>query len=325
MFGYIKEHAHGSLSPHQYPTELTMPSVKTPLLEVHYTEHGPPDGWPVVLSHGFPYSPHVYDKVTPHLTQAGARVIIPYLRGYGPTRFLSSATIRTAQQAALASDLIALLDALNIEKAILAGFDWGGLASCASTALWPERVAGLVCYAGYDVYEVATGQRPCAPQLEKIMWYQHLFQSGRGKECLKLHRREIARMLWQEWSPNWTFDEELFDLAAKSFENEDFVDIAISPYRHAFGNFRGDPRYDELERRLAAKPKIVVPAVTVDGVEDPLKPGGTQELSRAMFEGRHGHWKLQIGHAFPIEAPEEFAKAVLTVREWTQSEQTEPK
>ncbi|KAJ6584803.1 Alpha/Beta hydrolase protein [Mycena capillaripes] len=297
---------------------MELKTAKTAILEIAYYEHGPLTGWPVVLTHGFPYDIHVYDEVVPMLTAHGARVIVPYLRGYGPTRFLSPSTMRSGEQAALGSDLIALLDALGIERAILAGFDWGGLASCVASALWPERVVGLVSYAGYDIVDrshAATTQA-VAPSLECTMWYQHLFQSERGRDCLTRNRRELCRILWQQWSPTWAFSDALFEETAKSFDNPDFVDVVIHCYRHVFGNESGDPALEQLEEKLATKPKITVPTITLDGTVDPLKPGGTAAHA-VMFTGRHERRVEDVGHAFPPEAPAAFADAVLTVYRWS--------
>lgn len=291
-----------------------MPSVKTADLEIHYAEYGPSDGWPVVLSHGFPYSPEAFTKVTPLLTAEGARVLIPYLRGYGPTRFLSEDTSRTGQQAALACDLVEFLEALNVENAILAGFDWGGLAGCAATALFPEKVRGLVCYGGYDVYDPRDSRQPVSPSLEKVMWYQHLFQSARGEDCLRSSRNEIAQLLWDEWSPSYQTPTEMKEAFFRAFQNPDFMDVVVSVYRHSMGNWPGEERFAEYEQILTSRPAIKVPAVTVDGSLDPLKPGGTEASTQDTFVGKHEHWTLPIGHAFPLEAPRDFARAVLTVK-----------
>ncbi|KAI3325345.1 putative hydrolase [Xylariaceae sp. AK1471] len=294
-------------------------TTKTPLLSIAYYEHGAPDGWPVVLAHGFPYDIHAYDAVVPRLVSRGARVIVPYTRGYGPTRFLSAQTMRTGQQAALASDIVSLLDALDIQKATLAGFDWGGLASCVAALLWPERVSGLVSYAGYDVADVA-GQRdhiPFPPSLECVMWYQHLFQGERGRRCLTRDRRELCRILWKQWSPSWAFTDEVFERTAESFENPDFVDVVIHCYRFHLGNEAGDPALEDLEKKLAAKPKITVPSITLDGTLDPLKPGGSAS-HEDMFAARHERREFEVGHAFPAEAPEAFAQAIIDVHSWSQ-------
>ncbi|TDK31381.1 alpha/beta hydrolase [Rhizobium deserti] len=293
-----------------------MRTVTTGTLEIAYLESGAADGWPVVLSHGFPYDPHAYDEVAPHLAEAGARVIVPYLRGFGPTRFRSATSMRSGQQAALGKDVIDLLDALGIQRAILAGYDWGGLASCVATALWPERVAGLVSYAGYDIIDVKRLGHSFPPSLEHAAWYQHLFQHERGRECLTLHRRDLCRILWQQWSPTWAFDDETFERTAASFDNPDFVDVVVHSYRFDFGLAAGDPALAELEARLAEKPPITVPAITLDGTQDPLKPGGTADHAK-MFKARHEHRVVECGHSFPWEAPEEFADAVMTVRAWT--------
>jgi len=294
---------------------MTLKTAKTPILEIAYYEHGSLTGWPVILSHGFPYDIHAYDEVVPLLTAQGARVIVPYVRGYGPTRFLSSSTMRSGQQAALGSDIIALLDALSIDKAILAGFDWGGLSSCVASALWPERVSGLVSYAGYDVVDRVAQRKAFDPSLECVMWYQHLFQSERGRDCLTRNRREITRILWQQWSPKWAFSDALFEETVKSFDNPDFVDVVLHCYRHVFGNKDGDPALEQLEERLAKQPKITVPTITLDGTQDPLKPGGSATHD-VMFAGQHERRVYDVGHAFPAEAPAAFADAVLTVHQW---------
>ncbi|KAJ7787147.1 Alpha/Beta hydrolase protein [Mycena olivaceomarginata] len=297
---------------------MELKTATTPILEIAYYEHGPPTGWPVLLLHGFPYDVHAYDEVVPLLTAQGARVIVPYLRGYGLTRFRSPSTMRSGQQAALGSDVIALMDALSIEKAVLAGFDWGGLASCVASALWPERVSGLVSYAGYDVVDRVAQRQSFSPSLECVMWYQHLFQSERGRDCLVRNRREICRILLQQWSPTWSFSDYLFEEAAKSFENPDFVDVVLHCYRHVFGNEEGDPALEHLEERLAKKLKITVPTITLDGTLDPLKPGGSVSHAE-MFAGKHERRVEDVGHAFPAEAPEAFADAVLTVHGWSTS------
>ncbi|KAI1742731.1 Alpha/Beta hydrolase protein [Xylaria scruposa] len=289
--------------------------IKTPILEIAYYEHGTHDGWPVVLAHGFPYDIHAYDEVIPHLASAGARIIVPYARGYGPTRFLSAETMRTGQQAALASDIVALLDALGIQKATLTGFDWGGLASCVAAALWPERVSALVSYAGYDVADVAAEQEPAPASLECVMWYQHLFQSERGRKCLAQDRKALCRILWEQWSPAWKFADETFERTAEAFENPDFVDVVIHAYRFVHGKEAGDPTLEHLEEKLATKPKITVPCITLDGTQDPLKPGGSASHAE-MFVGRHERRVFEVGHAFPAEAPEAFAQAIIDVQNW---------
>jgi pimeloyl-ACP methyl ester carboxylesterase len=285
------------------------------VLDVGYLDDGVPDGWAVVLSHGFPYDVHAYDAVAPLLAGRGARVIRPYQRGFGPTRFRSASVMRSGQQAALGSDLMALVTALSLEPVILAGYDWGGLASCVATALWPDRVAGLVSLASYDIIDIGAQRHASPPAVEHAVWYQHLFQTERGREGLSLYRRELCRMLWQQWSPGWEFDDATFDQTAASFGNQDFVEVVIHAYRHAFGLAPGDPAYAALEDRLAGRPKITVPAVTLDGARDPLKPGGTAGQAD-MFLGRHEHRVIEAGHNLPQEAPAAFADAVLTIRGW---------
>jgi pimeloyl-ACP methyl ester carboxylesterase len=294
----------------------TLKTVQTKLLEIAFLEEGPTTGWPLILAHGFPYDVHAYDEVAPRLAKAGARVITPYLRGFGPTRFLSRDTMRSGQQAALGRDLIDLLDALCIGRAILAGYDWGGLSSCVASALWPERVTGLVSYAGYDVIDVARLEHAFEPALEQVLWYHHLFQLERGRECLTQHRRALCRILWEQWSPGWLFDDAMFERTASSFDNPDFVDVVIHCYRFCFGLTAGDPALAAFETRLAERPKITAPAITLDGLRDPLKPGGTANHA-AMFTGRPEHRVVDCGHNLPWEAPEDFADAVLTIREWT--------
>ncbi|GIF41605.1 alpha/beta fold hydrolase [Actinoplanes xinjiangensis] len=294
-----------------------MEHVDAGALSVACLRDGPRDGWPVILSHGFPYDVHAYDDVVPALTARGAHVIRPYLRGFGATRFRSADTVRSGQQAALGSDLIALVEALHLDGVILAGYDWGGLASCVAAALWPRRVAGLVSLAGYDIIDIERQRHTFDPAIEYAVWYQHLFQTERGRETLTEHRRDLCRMLWRQWSPRWDFDEDTFTRTAASFDNPDFVDVAVHAYRHALGQAPGDQALDDLERRLAARPEIVVPAVTLDGATDTLKPGGTADHAR-MFRARHEHRTIDAGHNLPQEAPAAFADAVLTVRDWLQ-------
>jgi pimeloyl-ACP methyl ester carboxylesterase len=294
----------------------TLKTIQTKVLEIAFLDEGPAAGWPVILAHGFPYDVHAYDEVVPRLKRAGARVIVPYLRGFGPTRFLSAGTTRSGQQAALGHDLIDLLDGLGIHSATLAGYDWGGLASCVASALWPERVTGLVSYAGYDVIDVERLGHAYSPALEQVFWYQHLFQLERGRECLTLHRRELCHILWEQWSPAWKFGDATFERTASSFDNPDFVDVVIHCYRFCFGTAAGDPALASLEDRLAEKPKIGVPTITLDGTQDPLKPGGTANHA-TMFTARYEHRVVDCGHNLPWEAPHDFADAILTVRAWT--------
>ena len=295
--------------------EQPVKNVETAVLRIAYVEHGLSGGWPVILSHGFPYDVHAYDEVASILARAGARVIVPYGRGFGPTRFLSDNVMRNGQQAARGDDVVQLADALGLERPILGGFDWGGNASCVAAALWPERIGGLVSYAGFDVIDVRRQGHTVAPTLERVFWYQHLFQTERGRECLTKYRRELCRMLWSEWSPNWQFDDETFARSADSFDNPDFVEVVIHCYRWAFGIASGDPSLQPLEDHLAKKPAVKVPTVTIDGTADPLKPGGTAEHA-CMFVGPHEHRIVDAGHNLPQQAPQAFADAIIKVREW---------
>ncbi len=294
----------------------TLKTIQTKVLEIAFLDEGSANGWPVVLVHGFPYDIHAFDEVASRLAQAGARAIAPYLRGFGPTRFLSKKTMRSGQQAALGHDIVDLLDALGIRRAILAGYDWGGVASCVASALWPNRVTGLVSYAGYDIVDVERLRHAFAPALEHVQWYQHLFQLERGRECLTQRRRELCRLLWEQWSPGWSFDDATFERTALSFDNPDFVDVVIHCYRFCFGTEAGDPALASLEVRLAGKPKIGVPTITLDGARDPLKLGGTSSHA-PMFIAHHEHRVVDCGHNLPWEAPADFADAILTVRRWT--------
>jgi pimeloyl-ACP methyl ester carboxylesterase len=221
-------------------SEHQLKTVGTAELRIAYLEHGSTAGWPVILSHGFPYDVHAFNDVAAILVQARARVITPYARGFGPTRFLSETTMRSGQQAARGHDILQLADALELGRPILGGFDWGGNASCVAAALWPQRFGGLVSYASYDIIDIVGRSQPAPPSLERICWYQHLFQSERGRQCLAQHRRDLCRILWREWSPRWEFDEETFARSAEAFENPDFVDVVIHCYRHIFGNEAGD-------------------------------------------------------------------------------------
>jgi pimeloyl-ACP methyl ester carboxylesterase len=295
--------------------EQSVKTIETDTLLIAYVEYGPVDGWPVILSHGFPYDVHAFDEVALILKQEGARVIAPYTRGFGPTRFLSKDAMCNGQQAARGSDIIELSDALGLGRPILGGFDWGGNASCVAAALWPEHIGGLVSYASYDIIDIQQQKRALPPSLERVCWYQHLFQSERGRECLAENRYEIGRMLWSEWSPSWQFDESVYDRTAAAFDNPDFVDIVIHCYRFMHGLEAGDPAYQDQEDLLAQKPEIKVPAVTIDGKADPLKPGGTADHA-SLFVGLHEHLVINAGHNVPQEAPRVFADAVLKVHDW---------
>jgi pimeloyl-ACP methyl ester carboxylesterase len=282
------------------------------VLDVAYEQSGPSDSLPVLLLHGFPYDPRGFDEVASIVNAAGFRTIVPYLRGYGGTRFLSAETLRSGEQAALGQDLLELLDALGIEKAVVAGYDWGGRAACVVSALWPQRVAGLVSGAGYNIQDIPNSCKPADPEAEARLWYQYYFHTERGRSGLTQKRREITRLLWKMWSPTFAFDDATFERSAVSFDNEDFVDVVIHSYRHRFGNVAGDPRYAPIEARLAAQPRINVPAINLHGDADGVMPAALSETHGKYFTGPYQRRVVpNVGHNVPQEAPHAFADAVL--------------
>jgi pimeloyl-ACP methyl ester carboxylesterase len=286
--------------------------VRTSVLDIAYEESGPADGIAVLLMHGFPYDPRTYDEAVPPLVEAGCRVIVPYLRGYGATRFLVSDTLRSGQQAALGNDLKELIDALAVERAVLAGYDWGGRAACIVAALWPERALGLVSANGYNIHDIAGSVKPAAAEQEYRLWYQYYFHTERGRAGLQANRREFCRLLWRLWSPNWRFDEATYDRTAVSFNNPDFVDVVIHSYRHRFGYADGDPSLEAIERRLAAKPPISVPTIVLHGDGSGLSPSESSLKHAAFFAGPYQRRVIPTaGHNLPQEAPNAFADAVL--------------
>jgi pimeloyl-ACP methyl ester carboxylesterase len=287
--------------------------ITTPVLDIAYQQSGPPDGVPVVLLHGFPYDPRCYDEVVGLLDAAGGlRTIVPYLRGYGPTRFLSADTLRSGEQAALGQDLKELLDALQIERAVLAGYDWGGRAACVVSALWPERVKGLVSCTGYNIQDVLHAGKPIDPAQEARMWYVYYFHLERGRRALIERRRELTQQLWMMWSPSWAFDEAELDRAVAAFDNPDFVDVVTHSYRHRTGQVAGDPRYAAVEAHLATQPRISVPTIALHGAEDGVNPPVLSEAHDKYFTGFYQRRVLdKIGHNPPQEAPRAFADAVL--------------
>ena len=285
------------------------------VLDIACAELGPHDGPPVFLMHGFPYDIHTYAEVAPILANAGCRVIVPYLRGYGPTRFLSADTPRSGEQAALGADLLALMDALEIPRALLAGYDWGGRAACVVAALWPERCAGLVSFNSYNIQNIARAMEPDSPDNEHRLWYQYYFHSERGRAGLQQDRRGVTRLLWKLWSPTWTFDDATFERSAAAFDNPDFVDVVIQSYRHRFGLVAGDPAYAGIEKRLAAQPPISVPCITFDGEDDGVRPPADAAAHAHRFTGPRSHRIVPgVGHNMPQEVPDVFARAVLELR-----------
>jgi pimeloyl-ACP methyl ester carboxylesterase len=291
-------------------------TVRTQTLEIAYLEFGPPDGTPVILLHGWPSDPHDYDAVAPPLAASRCRVLTPWLRGYGPTRFLDQATPRSGQQAALGADLRDFMDALGIRQALLGGYDWGGRAACVVAALWPERVRGLVSITGYNIQDIPRSGEPATATTELRYWYQWYFQTGRGQAGLGANRRELSHLLWRLWSPNWTFDAETFARTAASFDNEDFVAVTIQSYRHRYMNAPGDPAYAELEARLALQPPIPVPTIVPHGAADGVTPPETSERAARHFTARYERRVVPVaGHFLARETPEAVVQAVRDLSE----------
>jgi pimeloyl-ACP methyl ester carboxylesterase len=287
-------------------------SVRTDTLEIAYYEAGPGDGEVVLLLHGFPYDIHSYVDVIPLLREAGYRVIVPYLRGHGPTRFLDSVAPRSGQQAAIGSDVIALLDALAIPRAIVAGYDWGGRAACVAAALWPERCVGIVSVNSYLIQNISHAMMPVRPDLEAGFWYFYYFLTERGRAGLSANRRDIAKVIWTRNSPHWLFDDATLDRAAVAFDNPDYVEVVLHSYRHRLGYAPGSPSYEQIEEMLARQPAIPVPAVTLDGLADGNFPATDGSASAHHFTGPRVHHQVpNAGHNLPQESPEAFASAVL--------------
>jgi pimeloyl-ACP methyl ester carboxylesterase len=286
--------------------------VDAGVLNIAYYEEGPADGPVVMLLHGFPYDIHSYVDVAPMLAAQGCRAIVPYLRGYGPTRFRDATTPRSGEQASIGADLMALMDALQIQRAVFAGYDWGGRAACIGAALWPERCAGLLSVNGYLIQDIAGAMAPAQPEREVAFWYQYYFQIERGRAGLAANRREIAGILWRQWSPNWRFDDATLARTVAAHDNPDYVDVAIHSYRHRYGLADGDPQYADLQRRLAALPVITVPTITLDGDADGVIPATDGATSAAKFTARRAHRVIpRAGHNLPQEEPEAFAAAVM--------------
>ena len=286
--------------------------IHTATLDVAYEESGNPGGAPVLLLHGWPYDPRCYDDVVPPLAAAGCRVIVPYLRGFGATCFLSADTVRSGQQAALGNDLRELLDALGIARATLAGYDWGGRAACVVAALWPERVHGLVTGNGYNIQNIVASVKPVAPAQEHRFWYQYYFHTERGRAGLEQNRRALCRYIWQIWSPDWAFDDATYEKSAVSFDNPDFVAVTVQSYRHRFGYAAGDPALEPIEQRLATQPTITVPSIVLHGASSGIQPPAGSEAHARLFAGPYQRRVLpKIGHNLPQEAPLVVADAVL--------------
>jgi pimeloyl-ACP methyl ester carboxylesterase len=294
------------------PGNAALKRIRTKTLEIAYEDSGPETGTPVLLMHGFPYDPRAYDDVVPRLVAAGYRTIVPYLRGYGPTRFLSAETMRSGQQAAMGRDLLDVMDGLGLATAALVGFDWGGRGACVAAALWPERVRCLVTAGGYNIQNIAASVEPRLPEQEHRAWYQFYFHTERGRAGLTKYRHELGKLLWQLWSPNWKFDDATYERTAKSFDNPDFVDIVIHSYRHRYGYAPGDPDLEPIERRLAATPVISVPTIALHGGGDGVAGRANPQAQAKFFSGPIAHRTIPlVGHDIPQEAPEVVAAAVL--------------
>lgn len=281
-------------------------------VDIAYERSGDPAGWPVVLAHGFPYDARGYDEVVPRLVAAGADVVVPYLRGFGPTRYRSASVVRSGQQAALGSDLRDLIAGLGLRSPIVAGFDWGGRAACVVSALWPQFVGGLVTSGGYNIHDIATmAVTPDEPSRESRMWYQWYLHSERGSAGLERHRAAFARQLWAEWSPHWAVPEGVFEATEPSFENPDFVPTVVHSYRHRYGLVTGDPAYDEAENRLAAMPRIGVPTIVIDPTGDPLQHARSRQQHARHFTSLIDARYIPTGHNAPQEDPIAFAAAIV--------------
>jgi pimeloyl-ACP methyl ester carboxylesterase len=303
------------MSPTAPPPPETAPQtlmVRTPSLEIAVDSWGPAAGFPVIGLHGFPDDARAWDAVAPPLVAAGYRVLAPYLRGYGPTRFLDPAAPRMAQQAAIGQDLLDLMDALGLPRVALVGYDWGGRAACITAILAPARVRTLVTIGGYNVQNTVRRAPPGGPDEGRRLWYQWYFNTERGRAGLAVNRHALCRLLWEEWSPTWRFDDVTYDRTAASFDNPDFVEIVIHSYRHRHGNAPGDPRLDAIERRLAERPPITVPSVILHGADDAVDRAPSTEGHLARFPaGTERHVVPGAGHFLPREKPQVVADALL--------------
>jgi pimeloyl-ACP methyl ester carboxylesterase len=292
----------------------TLKQINAGLLDVGYAEAGPANGPVVILLHGWPYDIHSYVDVAPLLAAAGYRVIVPYLRGHGTTRFLSGDTLRNGQQAVVALDIIALMDALKIPKAILAGYDWGARTANIIAALWPERCKAMVSVAGYLINNLERNKQPLPPKAEWGWWYQFYFATERGRAGYEMYRRDFARLIWQNVSPTWQFDDATFERTAAAFDNPDYVAVVIHNYRWRLSVAKGEAKYDELEKRLAAGPVIAVPTITMDGDADGVAPATDGTAYASKFSGKRTHRIVKgVGHNLPQEAPHDFAQAIVDV------------
>jgi len=288
-----------------------MKTIRTATLDIAYEESGPAAGRPVILLHGFPDDVHAYDGVAPPLAARGWCVFVPYLRGYGPTRFLDAKTPRSGQQAALGCDLTDFMDALGLERAVLAGYDWGGRAACIVAALSPQRAIGLVTVGGYNIQNIAEAARPASPATEYRRWYQWYFHTERGRAGLTANRGPLCRLLWELWSPNYRFDDATYEQTAASFDNPDFVEVVIQSYRHRYRGAPGDPALDTIEEQLALQPPIAVPTIALQGEADGVSPPDRIDGTARHFTGSYQSRIIpRAGHFLPREAPEAVVQAI---------------
>jgi pimeloyl-ACP methyl ester carboxylesterase len=294
--------------------QSTTKSIQTPVLNIAYEESGNPQGFPIVLLHGFPDDVHAFDQVAPPLAKAAYRVLVPYLRGYGPTRFRDATAPRMAEQAAIGQDLIDFADALGLQQMALAGYDWGGRAAAIAAALHPERVRATVIIGGYTIQNVFPPQQPAAPEVERELWYQWYFNTDRGRAGLAANRRSLCKLLWATWSPGWHFTDEEYNLTAPSFDNSEFVDLVIHSYRHRNANAPGEERFREMERQLAQRPMIAARSILLYGATDPLARAGADvtPAERALFPSLVARRVIPgAGHFLPREKPEAVSSALL--------------
>jgi len=288
-------------------------TIQTPVLSVGFEESGDPLGFPIILLHGFPDDVRAWDEVTPPLTKAGYRVLVPYLRGYGPTRFRDAASPRMAEQAAIGQDVIDFADALALPRFAAGGFDWGGRAACIAAALHRDRVRAVVLIGGYSIQDTIGPPRPASPEAERALWYQWYFNTERGRAGLAANRRGLCRLLWETWSPTWRFTDDTFNRTAVSFDNPDFVDVVTHSYRHRNLNAPGEPRFVAMERQLAARPKIEVPSITLHGADDGIgRPPADSPAERASFTALVARRVVAgAGHFLPREKPDAVSSAML--------------
>jgi len=292
-----------------------MKTVRTPALDIAYLESGPVDGPAVILLHGWPSDVHDWDEVAARLSADGCHVFVPWLRGFGPTRFIDARTPRSGQQAALGADLRDFIDALSLRQPLLAGYDWGGRAACVVAALWPQRVSGLLSITGYNIQNIPAAGRPASAEQELRYWYQWYFQTERGRAGLAANRRSLSRLLWKLWSPNWQFSDAEFEASAASFDNPDFVEVTIQSYRHRYANAAGDPAFDSIEQTLAAQPPIAVPTIVLHGECDGVTPPDHSEHAARRFTAGYRREVVPVaGHFLCRETPDVVCRAIAELR-----------